>query len=253
MTFGVSRDQGTFEWAGTSLGAVFAQRRNIFSLRMWRMIFDIVRFNQLALDLLYEEDESEEDPSGANGAGKIHHKPRRQESIGDYLDREGYSDAFRDDYLVPMTACVWSTSPDKCSLEFPALTLVRFLWNHHLLSTITERPSWMTIKGGSQRYIDALMKDFPQERVHLSCPVRSVQSNNGKVVLQFSGGDYELFDHVILACHGDQAMQIIRAGATEEESSILGDFHTTENTAYLHSDLSVSSKVSRSHNLLSSV
>lgn len=114
MTFGVSRDQGLFEWAGTSLGAVFCQRRNIFSPRMWRMLFDIIRFNQFALDLLMEDEEDL-------------NQTTRTETIGEYLDREGYSDAFKDDYLLPMTAAVWSTSPDKCSLEFPAVTLVRFL------------------------------------------------------------------------------------------------------------------------------
>lgn len=129
MTFGVSRDDGLFEWAGTSLAAVFAQRWNLVSPRMWRMIFDIIRFNQFALDLLKTEERSEEyvtaNGNGANGNG-VHHA-KEQETIGEYLDREGYSDAFRDDYLIPMTAAVWSTSPDKCSLEFPAVTLVRFM------------------------------------------------------------------------------------------------------------------------------
>lgn len=122
MTFGVSRDCGLFEWAGTSLSAVFAQRQNIFSLRMWRMIFDIIRFNQFALDLLKVEEKSEVFTNGNSG-----HHAEGQETIGQYLGREGYSDAFRDDYLIPMTAAVWSTSPDKCSLEFPAVTLVRFM------------------------------------------------------------------------------------------------------------------------------
>jgi predicted NAD/FAD-binding protein len=97
---------------------------------MWRMIFDIIRFNQFALDLLREDDITPE--QFANGNGKANGKSkygedRKQESIGEYLEREGYSDAFRDDYLIPMTAAVWSTSPDKCSLEFPAVTLVRFM------------------------------------------------------------------------------------------------------------------------------
>lgn len=121
MTFGVSRDQGLFEWAGTSLGALFAQRRNFLSPKMWRMVFDIVRFNQFALDLLNEEDEPT--PTKTSMLNHID----RAETIGEYLEREGYSDAFRDDYLIPMTAAVWSTSPDKCSLEFPAVTLVRFM------------------------------------------------------------------------------------------------------------------------------
>jgi predicted NAD/FAD-binding protein len=119
MTFAVSRDQGLFEWAGSNLSSVFCQRRNIFAPRMWRMIFDIIRFNQFALDLLRKDDAALRTAAGSS--------PLPEETIGDYLDREGYSDAFRDDYLIPMTAAVWSTSPDKCSLEFPAVTLVRFL------------------------------------------------------------------------------------------------------------------------------
>lgn len=136
MTFGVSRDHGVFEWAGTSLDSIFTQRRHIFSPRMWRMIFDIIRFNQFALDLLIEDDSERAEArqvngnGNGNGNGNSFHKrksSRAEESIGEYLDREGYSEAFRDDYLIPMTAAVWSTKPDKCTLEFPAVTLVRFL------------------------------------------------------------------------------------------------------------------------------
>ena len=90
---------------------------------MWRMIFDIVRFNQFALDLLINEGEED----AVKETDDILQSVGETETIGDYLDREGYSEAFRDDYLIPMTAAVWSTSPDKCSLEFPVLTLVRFL------------------------------------------------------------------------------------------------------------------------------
>lgn len=136
MTFGVSRDYGRFEWSGTSLDAIFAQRRNLFSPRMWRMLFDVIRFNMFALDLLRDDDidESKASQSGplngkGNGYGPSEGRKYvpRLETIGEYLRREGYSDAFRDDYLIPMTAAVWSTSPDKCALDFPAITLVRFM------------------------------------------------------------------------------------------------------------------------------
>lgn len=114
MTFSVCRDWGAFEWSGTSPDTLFCQRSNIFSPRMWRIIFDILRFNQFALDVI-----DNDKPFG---------EATTDESIGDYLKRECYSDAFRDDYLIPMTAAVWSTSPEKCSLEFPAATLIRFLY-----------------------------------------------------------------------------------------------------------------------------
>lgn len=108
MSFSVSRDQGLFEWAGSSFDTLFCQRGNLLSPKMWRMIFDIFRFNQFAVDVLRTENAS-------------------QETIGEYLEREGYSHVFRDDYLIPVASAVWSTSPDKCLLDFPAATLIRFL------------------------------------------------------------------------------------------------------------------------------
>lgn len=114
MSFSVSRNSGEFEWAGKSIASVFAQRSNIFRLSMWRMIFDIIRFNTFALDVLEKEStpvDSEE----------------REGTLGSYLSREGYSQAFKDDYLLPMTAAIWSTSLDKCALDFPVVTLVRFM------------------------------------------------------------------------------------------------------------------------------
>jgi predicted NAD/FAD-binding protein len=93
------------------------------------MIFDIIRFNQYALDLLKVDVKSQRwrNEAKAQVNGNSTHYGEEAESIGQYLEREGYSRTFRDDYLIPMTAAVWSTSPDKCSLDFPAVTLVRFM------------------------------------------------------------------------------------------------------------------------------
>ena len=239
MTFSVSRNRGFFEWAGTSLSGVFAQGSNLFRLKMWQMIFDIVRFNQFALDLLSTEDESEADPAQAQGKPAAI-RQQRQLSIGEYLDQNHYSNTFRNDYLIPMTACIWSTSPDKVSLDFPAITLVRFLWNHHLLNTVAARPTWMTIPGGSQKYINAIMADVPQEKIHLTTAVKTLRSTDDtKVSINFEDGGEETFDHVILATHGDQARGIIEATATDEEMKIMSAFETSANTATLHSDLSL--------------
>lgn len=207
---------------------------------MWQMIFDIVRFNQFALDLLSLEEESETDPTGADGITAHTKSPHHQQSIGEYLEEHKYSDAFRDDYLIPMTASVWSTHPDKASLEFPAITLIRFMWNHHLLTTVGARPTWMTIMGGSKQYIDAVMADFPRDRLHLSTGIQAVNSVDDHVEIHRSDGETEVFDHVILATHGDQAMEIIETSASKEERNILSGFQSSENTAVLHSDLSVS-------------
>lgn len=241
MTFGVSRDQGLFEWSGTSLSAIFAQRSNLFNPHMWRMLFDIVRFNQSALDLLTDEGESEHDPSGINSVAVEPDRPGHQMSIGAYLDQNNYSESFRKDYLIPMTAAVWSTAPDKVSLEFPAITLVRFMWNHHLLSTVASRPQWRTIPGGSQRYIDAVMAGFPKERLHIGDGVKAVRNlDDGGVLLLTESGKEDLYDHVILATHSDQACKIVQETASAEEEEILSGCKFSTNIAVLHSDKSVS-------------
>ena len=46
-----------------------------------------------------------------------------------------------------MTAAVWSTPPDVTITNFPAKTLIRFLYNHDFLQ-ITAKPIWLTVKGG---------------------------------------------------------------------------------------------------------
>lgn len=122
MALGVSRDHGSFEWAGKDLTSVVCQPRNILSPNMWRMLFDIIRFNQFALDVLVDADDK--DPvSDSDMVSAV----TEEETIGEYLDKNGYSDAFRDGYLIPITASVWSTSPNQCLNEFPTLTLIRFL------------------------------------------------------------------------------------------------------------------------------
>lgn len=243
MTFAVSRDAGLFEWAGTNLRTLFAQPSNLFSPSFWRMLFDIFRFNQYALDLLINSPDSDNADSSSSPSD---HAPEPEESIGKYLEREGYSDAFRDDYLIPMTAAVWSTSPDKCSLEFPAVTLVRFLWNHHLLTTIAARPQWLTLSLGSKSYIDAALFDFPKTHIHLKSPISKLSfRGDGRLVIAHPGSDpkqprtEEIFDKVILCTHAPTSLKIIKPHATTAEKAILGSFSTSPNTAILHSDISL--------------
>ncbi|RDB14864.1 hypothetical protein Hypma_016412 [Hypsizygus marmoreus] len=229
MTFSVSRDGGAFEWAGKNLFAVFCQLSNLFDLGMWRMLWDVVRFNATAGKVLLEKQDGVDE----------------EESIGQYLDREGYSLAFRDNYLIPMTAAIWSTPPDKCAMDFPARTLIQFLHNHHLLQ-ITGKPSWLTLKGGSKAYVNQILSTLPHSQLHLSTPVASITRLNAssKVLLKTEGGANEEYDHVILACHSDDAVRILRAGAgesgsgiTPDEERILGAFRWSRNEVVLHSDV----------------
>jgi predicted NAD/FAD-binding protein len=117
-------------------------------------------------------------------------------------------------------------------------------WNHHLLNTISARPDWLTLKDGAQSYIDAVMKGFPPNHVFLNAPVETVtKEDDGRVRLQLKSGDSAIYDHVIIATHGDQAYNLIRQEANFEERQILSGFKTSKNTAILHSDLSLMPKI----------
>ena len=119
------------EWCGSTLSAVFAQRRNLWSPAFWRMLADILRFNRLSTELAERGQEAE-----------------LREPIGQFLQRQGFSEAFQQGYLLPMVACIWSC-PTEQMLDYPFHTFVRFCHNHGLLQ-ITNRPTWMTVAGGAR-------------------------------------------------------------------------------------------------------
>lgn len=120
---------------------------------------------------------------------------------------------------------------------------------------MARRPDWLTIDVGSKAYIDAVLKGFPTSHLFLNTPVNSVKNEpDGRVRLHLGDGKSEVYDHVILATHGDEAFDIIGASATDEEKDIMSCFHTSQNDAVLHSDISmlpVSRKAWASWNYLS--
>ncbi|KAK4046043.1 hypothetical protein OIV83_006414 [Microbotryomycetes sp. JL201] len=221
MSFAVTRDRGAFEWSGSGLGSLFAQRINLLNPAHWRMVWDIVRFNSAALDVLRQ---------GESG-----------ESIGEYVARHGYSAAFVDNYLLPMTAAIWSTPPDKAALDFPASTLIRFMHNHHLMQ-ILGRPTWLTVKNGSHSYVNAILSQIPAERLQKGVRIHSARNVNDKVVLEAESGEKLEFDHVVFACHADTTLKILERGqaVTSEEREILGGFEFSKNRAILHADTEAS-------------
>ncbi len=140
-----------------------------------------------------------------------------------------------------MTAAIWSTPPDKAALDFPAFTLLRFMHNHALLQLI-DRPQWLTVKGGSHTYVNAVLDKLPQGRFHLSSPIERVDTTKAGVTLTTTGGDKHHFDHVIFATHADTTLKILKkgSGVTKAEKDILGGFEFSKNRAVLHGDPSVS-------------
>ena len=212
MSFSVQAEGSNIEYSGSSLNALFSQRRNILRPPFYRMIRDILRFNKTTLPSVDHLDYSE--------------------SVGDYLFENGYSHEFVDHYLVPMAAAIWSAEPVSV-LDMPIKFLARFFDNHGLLQ-IKDRPTWRVVKGGSRQYVEKLVAAH-RDRIRLNSPVQSIRRIDDRVELRSASGGTELFDYVFVACHSDQALSLIK-DATPAEREVLGAIRYQSNEAILHTD-----------------
>ena len=211
MSFSVHCEKSGFEYNGTTLNSLFAQRRNFLRPSFYRMIGEILRFNKTAPELLEDGPEIR---------------------LGDYLAQQGYSRNFIDYYIVPMGSAIWSTEARQM-MEFPARFFVRF-FHHHGMLTVNNRPQWRVIKGGSARYVEALTASF-RDRIRLNTPVQQVRRLKRSVRVKPYNGPEEQFDWVVFACHSDQALAMLAdPGAAEKD--ILGAIPYQENSVYLHTD-----------------
>jgi predicted NAD/FAD-binding protein len=177
------------------------------------MLFEILRFNRTALSDL--KDHRLDDVS-----------------LGDYLLRHRFSQKFRNDYLLPMGAAIWSMST-QAMLNFPARTFIAFFNNHHLLGFVA--PEWRTVRGGSRTYVQKMIAAF-KDRLRLGVGVKEVERHAESVQLSLSDGTKETFDGVIFASHTDETLSMLGENATPEERAVLGAIPYKPNKVYLHRD-----------------
>lgn len=213
MSFSVSLDRGRLEYAG-SLPGLLAQPTNLLRPSYIRMLRDLLHFYRHAPGLL--------DDTSGNGP-----------TLGEMLEAGGYSRTFVERHILPMGAAIWSSTLDDMR-AFPARSFIRFFVNHGLFA-LDERPQWRTVTGGSQEYVRRLSAGFIN-RVRLKSPVTGLRRSPAGVLLRSPCGGEELFDHVILATHADQALRILGDDATPREREVLGSFRYQSNRAVLHSD-----------------
>ncbi len=213
MSFSVSDPSSGVEYNGHDLNSLFAQRSNLWSLAFWGMLRDILRFNRQSLDDLASD------------------RIDADTTLGEYLQRNGYGRRFIEHYIVPMGSAIWSMSLADM-LGFPLQFFVRFCKNHGLLS-VSDRPTWQVIEGGSRSYVAPLTASFA-ERIRLNCPVSRVVRDDNGVTLHSAAGE-ERFDKVVFACHSDQALALLDQASTAERD-ILGALPYASNDVVLHTD-----------------
>lgn len=219
MSFSASIPQTygeNIEWAGTSLDSLFAQRKNLIKPAFLRMVSDILRFNKLCTNAAVE-----------NKVGEL------ELSVGEFIKKHRFSEAFRDWYFLPMVGAIWSCSVSQM-LSFPISTMIRFCHNHGLIQ-ITDRPQWLTVDGGSREYVNRIVSAISSRGGEfIREPVTSVSRRNGCADV-VSGNSTKTYDHVIFATHSDQALELI-SDVHEQELNILSSIKYQSNKVILHTD-----------------
>ena len=213
MSFGVHCEITGLEYNATSLDRLFCQRRNLFRPRFIGMVRDILAFYRQAPMLLEALDDST--------------------TLGDWLDASPFGDAFASDHILPMAAALWS-SPGRSIRQFPMKYLLEFMRNHDMLQA-SNRPVWRTVCGGSQRYVEAALERFGGRDV-TDCKVQSVvRLPGGGLRVVAEGFDTDV-DQVVLACHADQALDLLDEPSNAERA-VLGPFDYQPNETVLHTDV----------------
>jgi predicted NAD/FAD-binding protein len=209
MSFALSVRDGWLEWGAQGANSIFGQRRNIFRPSFLSLFRDVMRFNASALAML------------ADHPGL---------TLGEFIDRLGMSDGFCQHYILPMAGAIWSCPPRQM-LAFPAETFVRFFANHGLLS-YTGQPQWYTVSGGAQAYVDRLTSSFIP-RIRTACAAVQVARSRGCVHVRDDRGGQAYYDHVVLASHSDQTLQML-TDASSTERDALAAIGYQRNRAVLH-------------------
>jgi predicted NAD/FAD-binding protein len=211
MSFSVRA--GDLEFGSASLRSVFAQRRNLLRPGHYRFVLGIIRFvRQAARDL--------DNPAIA------------RLGVHEYLRLRGVDDEVTNKFVTPLMSALWSMAPERVG-EFPAATLLRFLYQHGMLAPFFP-PRWRTVVGGSRTYVDALVKTLPVE-VHLATPVARVIRDDRAVDVELASGFRQRFDRVVMACHADTAVALL-ADPSPDESRVLGAIRFSRNDTWLHTD-----------------
>ena len=226
MSFSVKCERTKLEYRGADLGGMFAQKSNFVNPRFYHLIYDLLRFNKIGNRLLQEEVQS------------------APETVSSFLSRHGFGRPFIEQYFLPMGAAIWSASTSRFG-EFPIRFICEFYKNHGLLG-ISDRPQWRVISGGSRSYLDPLISPFA-DRIRLNTAVTGVRRvpdpNNGstpsKIEIELASGEPQMFDHVVLGCHSDQALRLLGDDATDAEKEILSAFPYSKNIAKLHTQSDV--------------
>jgi predicted NAD/FAD-binding protein len=211
MSFSVSIKDTNVEYGGSGFNAIFANKKNLLNFKFLKMINEIINFYKTAPSLINTETSNV--------------------TLGDYLKSSKLSKYFIEYHIIPMVAAIWSM-PFQKAKEMPLKLFLNFFTNHGLFK-LKNRPQWFTVSNRSRTYVKKVLENISGEvfkNYKVSKILRS--ENNVRILI---GNEYQDYDHVILASHADQSLELLDDPSLEE-SEILKKFTYVSNEAYLHRD-----------------
>ncbi len=203
------------EYSGNARG-MFAQPSRVLDPGHIRMVADIARFNRIARQIV------------ASNA----HESR---TLGQFVGDTGLGAEFQHHYLAPMAAAIWSSGTVTID-KFPIAPLLTFFSNHGLLK-MSGHLAWRTVVGGSASYVNKLAADLSGS-IRVGSEVVGVERSPDDVNVTLGDGTRLMADAIVIACHADEALEILR-DASPDEKEVLGAWDYSHNTAVLHTDASV--------------
>jgi uncharacterized protein len=221
MSFSYRSDTQGLEYSGHNLNTLFSDRQNLLKLGFYHFIKDIILFNSDAKKFLAQTNDLEI-------------------TINDFINKKKYSKQFRDCYLVPMMAAIWSKHKED-TLNCSAAFILQFYNNHGLLD-LFNRPMWYVIKQGSKNYITPMLARL-NDHIYLRSKVERITREPNKIKIIVNSQEH-VFDAVVCATHSDQALTMLD-DPTPEEINILSAIKYTDNEVILHKDRNVMPKNKR--------
>lgn len=215
MSFSVKCEDSKFEWCGKGIQGLALNRNNWYRVKSYQILVDFLRFNKLAKKHITQNDSNL--------------------TLGEFLQQNNFTNAFSKYYILPMGAAIWSSSTEDI-YNYPAHSFLSFFNNHGLLN-VKNRPQWKTVVGGSRQYVDKLIQPF-SEKIILESAITHVERRNRKAIIHHQHKPSEVFDHVVFACHSDQALALLEQPSSDEKQT-LEKIKYQYNEAVLHTDSSL--------------
>tara|TARA_B110000116_G_scaffold270761_1_gene289707 strand:+ start:1380 stop:2672 length:1293 start_codon:yes stop_codon:yes gene_type:complete len=213
MSFAVSCMFPFLEYGGSSFNSLFAQRKNIFSIKFLSLLLEIQKFYKVCKKL--KQSNINEDIS-----------------IDYFLNKNNFSKQIANYHIYPLISSIWSSNVEDVK-NFPFKSFLNF-FNNHGLFNLTKRPQWKFVSGGSFKYIDAIINQN-LFNFSINFTIKKIMREKGKIYLIDSETHKHTFDKLIFATHADQIINLLDS-PTQEEINVFSNFKYTKNKAYLHSD-----------------